>query len=127
MKHEELTERIIGAFFEVHNALGFGFLEKVYENSLCVEFERRGILFSQQVPVRVEYCGRLVGDYVADLVVENLVIVEVKAVKTILPSHEAQLVNYLKATGLEVGLLLNFGPSAKVVRKVFDKGLTRGG
>ena len=120
MKHEELTKKIIGAFFEVHKALGYGFLEKVYENSLCVEFEQKGFAFAQQVPIKVEYRGRMVGDYFADLVVEDLVIVEVKAVRALLPKHEAQLLNYLKATDYEVGLLLNFGPSGKMIRKVFD-------
>jgi GxxExxY protein len=119
VKHEELTERIIGAFFEVHSRLGYGFLEKVYENALSVEFEERGIKFARQVPIEVTYRGRVVGEYFADLVVDDLVIVEIKAVRSLLPQHGAQLLNYLKATRFEVGLLLNFGPSAKFVRKVF--------
>jgi len=122
MKHEDLTEKIIGAFFAVHNELGYGFLEKVYENSLCIELERLGIDFVQQFPITVTYRGRVVGEYVADVVVEDLVIVEVKAVRAILSSHKAQLLNYLKATKYEVGLLLNFGPSGTVVRKVMDHG-----
>ncbi|MEE4271425.1 MAG: GxxExxY protein [Thermoanaerobaculales bacterium] len=121
MKHEELTRRIIEAFFNVHNELGYGFLEKVYENALCVAFEESGLEFEQQVPVKVEYRGRLVGEYVVDLVVEGRVIIEVKAVQAVVRKHEAQLVNYLKATGIEVGLILNFGPSAKVVRKVLTR------
>ena len=120
MKHEELTEKVIGTFFEVYNTLGYGFLENVYENALCLEFEKRGISFSRQVPIKVRYCDRVVGEYVADLVIADLVIVELKAVKTLLPQHEAQLLNYLKATEIEVGLILNFGPVAKVVRKVVD-------
>ena len=120
MKHEELTERIIGAFFAVHKELGYGFLEKVYENSLCIEFERRGLAYVQQAPITVRYREYVVGEYVADLVVEDLVIVEVKAVRTLMPNHHAQVLNYLKATKYEVGLLLNFGPSGKVVRKVLD-------
>lgn len=119
MKHEELTERIIGAFYAVYNTLGYGFLEKVYENALCMEFENRGLPFSRQVQIKVRYGSRVVGEYVADLVVDDLVIVELKAVKTLLPPHEAQLLNYLKATKYEVGLLLDFGPAAKFVRKVF--------
>ncbi|MEX1312265.1 MAG: GxxExxY protein [Candidatus Sulfomarinibacteraceae bacterium] len=122
MKHEKLTEQIIGAFFAVHNELGYGFLEKVYENSLCIELERLGIGFIQQSPITVTYRGRVVGEYVADVVVEDLVIVEVKAVRAVLSSHKAQLLNYLKATRYEVGLLLNFGPSGTVVRKVMDHG-----
>jgi len=115
-----LTERIIGAFYEVYNSLGYGFLEKVYENALCTELEHMSLTYEQQVPIGVQYRGRTVGEYFADLVVDKAVIVEVKAVKTVLPQHEAQLLNYLKATGIEVGLVLNFGPRAKVVRKVLQ-------
>jgi GxxExxY protein len=118
--HEDLTDRIIGAFYEVYNSLGYGFLEKVYENSLCAEFDNMGLPYVQQLPIKVHYRGRVVGEYFADLVVDEVVIVEVKAVKTVLPQHEAQLLNYLKATGLEVGLMLNFGPRARVVRKVLQ-------
>jgi len=120
LKHEDVTEAIIGAFFEVYNSLGYGFLEKVYENTLCAEFKLRGLSFVQQAPVKVKYRGQVVGEYFADLVVENSVIVEVKAVRFLLAEHGAQLLNYLKATKCEVGLLLNFGPKAKVVRKVYD-------
>ena len=115
---EALTKRIIGSFYEVYNTLGYGFLEKVYENALCAEFEDVGLLYAQQVPIEVRYRGRAVGEYFADLVVDGAVIIEVKAVQTVLPQHEAQLLNYLKATGIEVGLVLNFGPRARVVRKV---------
>ncbi len=120
MRHEAVTESIIGAFFEVYNSLGYGFLEKVYENALCAEFRRRGLSFVQQFPIKVEYRGEVVGEYFADLVVEESVVVEVKAVRSLAVEHGAQLLNYLKATGYEVGLILNFGPKAKVVRKVFD-------
>jgi GxxExxY protein len=120
MKFEHLTEQIIGAFYEVYNTLGYGYLEKVYENALCVEFESLGIEYDQQVPIAVEYRGKIVGEYFADLIVEDSVIVEVKAARTLLPDHEAQLLNYLKATNHEVGLILNFGARPKVVRKVFD-------
>ncbi len=125
MKHQELTEAIIGAFFEVYNSLGHGFLEKVYENALCEELTLRRLTFAQQVPIKVRYRDRVVGEYFADLVVGNAVIVEVKAVRALLPEHGAQLLNYLKATEYEVGLILNFGPKAKVIRKVFDNKLKR--
>ena len=125
MKHEDVTEAIIGAFFEVYNSFGYGFLEKVYENALCVEFKQRGLSFVQQLPINVEYRGQVVGEYFADLVVEGAVIVEVKAVRSLAVEHGAQLLNYLKATDCEVGLILNFGPKAKVVRKVFDNKLKR--
>jgi len=125
LKHEDLTDGIIGAFFEVYNSLGYGFLEKVYENALCAEFKLRGLSFTQQQPIKVKYRGHVVGEYFADLLVEDSVIVEVKAVRTLLPEHGAQLLNYLKATECEVGLILNFGPKAKVVRKVLDNELKR--
>jgi len=125
LKHENVTEAIIGAFFEVYNSLGYGFLEKVYENALCAEFKQRGLFFVQQLPINVEYRGQVVGEYFADIVVEGSVIVEVKAVRSLLVEHGAQLLNYLKATDYEVGLILNFGPKAKVVRKVFDNRLKR--
>jgi len=125
LKHEDVTEAIIGAFFEVYNSLGYGFLEKVYENALCVEFKQRGLSFVQQLPIEVEYRGVVVGEYFADLVVERTVIVDVKAVRSLAVEHGAQLLNYLKATDCEVGLILNFGPKAKVVRKVLDNELKR--
>ncbi len=118
-KHTDVTERIIGAAYEVHNVLGFGFLEKVYENALAIELQEQGLSVRQQQPVQVFYKGRLVGDYVADLIVEDKVIVELKAVKLLDKTHEVQLVNYLKAGRIEVGLLLNFAGSVKVTRKVF--------
>jgi len=118
-KHTDVTERIIGAAYEVHNVLGFGFLEKVYENALAIELREQGLSVQQQEPVQVFYKGHLVGDYVADLIVEDKVIVELKAVKLLDKAHEVQLVNYLKAGGIEVGLLLNFGSSVKVTRKAF--------
>ena len=109
-KHSELTEEIIGGFFAVYNALGYGFLEKVYANALNLELERRGLKALQEFPIIVRYLGQEVGQYYADIIVNDLVIVEVKATKILLQDHEAQLLNYLKATPYEVGLLLNFGP-----------------
>lgn len=119
-KHSELTEQIIGAFFAVYNALGYGFLEKVYVNALKLELERRGLKVLREFPVVVRYMGQDVGEYYADIIVNNLVIVEVKATKTLLQEHEAQLLNYLKATPYEVGLLLNFGPKPEQKRRSFD-------
>ncbi|MBN2362141.1 MAG: GxxExxY protein, partial [Deltaproteobacteria bacterium] len=107
-KHTELTGAIINAFYHVYNTLGHGFLEKVYENALAHELRQRGYRVSQQVPIAVHYSGVLVGEYFADLAVEDAVIIELKAAQAIAPEHEAQLVNYLKATDVDVGLLLNF-------------------
>ncbi len=120
-KHTELTKRIIGAAFEVHGDLGFGFAEKVYENALAVELRQSGMLVEQQAEIAVVYRGERVGDYRADLLVESKVIVEVKSVAKLMPTHEVQLVNYLKATGVEVGLLVNFGKSVKVRRKAMTR------
>jgi GxxExxY protein len=117
MNINELTEAIIGCAYRVHNALGPGFLEKVYENALFIEIKETGLAAKQQEPVPVYYRGRLVGDFVADLVVEGRVIVEVKAIRALASEHEVQLVNYLQATGIDDGLLINFGPSAQVKRK----------
>jgi len=121
-KHSDLTQIIIGAFFSVNNQLGYGFTEKVYENALKIELESEGLLVEQQKPVNVYYNGQMVGEYYADLVVNDMVILELKAVRELLPEHEAQLLNYLKATEMEVGLLLNFGPKLHYIRKIFDNG-----
>ena len=117
-KHSELTDAIICCFYNVYNRLGFGFLEKVYENALLIELKKLGISAMHQQPISVFYEGLLVGEYFADILVERKVIVEVKAVKNLVSEHEAQLLNYLRATNLEVGLLLNFGPEPQVKRKV---------
>src|SRR3989338_6006547 len=104
----DLSEKILGAAFTVHNTLGVGFLEKVYENALAHELRRAGISVEQQKPVQVRYNGMVVGDYQADLIVDARVLVECKAVSGFDPTHEAQILNYLRATGVRVGLLLNF-------------------
>ena len=109
MKYEKLTGEIIGCFYEVYRTLGSGFLEKVYEKSLAVEFQRRGIKFGQQIGIGVCYKGEDVGNYILDFLVEGCVVVEVKAKSSIEGFDEAQVINYLKATGKEVGLLVNFG------------------
>ena len=118
-KHSDLTEIIIKGFYTVYNALGYGFLEKVYANALALELHALGLSVVQEQRITVYYHETLVGEYAADLVVNDAVIVELKAVKALLEEHEAQLLNYLKATPYEVGLLLNFGPKPEVKRKAF--------
>ena len=117
MKHDNLTHEIIGCAYKVHNVLGPGFLEKIYENALRIELEKLGLEIKQQEPIAVCYEGRVVGDYFADLWVEESVVIEVKASQTLLTVHEVQLVHYLTATGVDNGLLLNFGSSVQVKRK----------
>ncbi len=117
MKDKALTKKIIGCAFKVHNTLGSGFLEQVYENALRIELAKQGLEVKQQEPIKVYYEGQVVGSYYADLWVENRVIVELKAVRALSKAHEVQLVNYLTATGVDTGLLLNFGPSVEVKRK----------
>ena len=120
-KHREITEKIIGAAQKVHNTLGYGFLEKVYQNSLVIELRTLGFDVEVEQPIAVQYRDEIVGNYVADIVVDGKVILEIKAVKELSEIHEVQLVNYLKATGIEVGLLINFGRSVTVKRRVMDK------
>jgi GxxExxY protein len=117
MKDDDLTRQIIGCAYKVHNALGEGFLEKVYENALRIELEKLGLNIKQQEPINVTYEGQLVGEYYADLWVDERVVIELKAIQTLTQRHEVQLVNYLTATGIDNGLLLNFGPSVQVKRK----------
>ncbi len=117
MEINKLTEIIIGCVYAVHNTLGSGFLEKVYENALRMELEAAGVAVRQQAPVPVHYKGRLVGEYFADLIVADRVIIEIKAVQNLAREHEVQLVHYLTATGIDDGLLINFGASAEVKRK----------
>jgi GxxExxY protein len=117
MKVDDLTQNIIGCAYKVHNALGPGFLEKVYENALRIELEKLGLDVKQQEPINVGYDGQIVGEYYADLWVDGRVVIELKAVQTLTQRHEVQLVNCLTATGIEDGLLLNFGSSVQVKRK----------
>jgi GxxExxY protein len=121
LKHEEITEKIIKGYFEVYNTLGYGFLERVYENALVRELSDAGLRVRRQHPIAVEYKGQLVGEYCADLLVESAVIVELKAAEALREEHEFQLLNYLKATGIEVGLLLNFGKKPQFKRKIFSR------
>jgi GxxExxY protein len=109
LKHEQITKSVIGCAFEVINELGAGFLESVYENALLLALQQKGLSAISQHPVKVMFRGECVGDFYADIFVEEKVIVELKAVKTIAPEHQAQIINYLNATGIEVGLLINFG------------------
>jgi GxxExxY protein len=121
MEINDITYAINGAVFEVNNILGPGFLEKVYENALLIELKNRGLRTESQVPITVSYKDNVVGEYLADLLVENKVIVELKTVENLDKLHEAQLLNYLKATGLHVGLLVNFKhKKADIKRMVLD-------
>ena len=119
-KHSELTGKILGAFFQVHKELGYGFSERVYENALAMLLIEMGLKVEQQVHVDVFYHGRVVGEYIADMVINDTVLLELKATQKIIEDHAAQLLNYLKATSIEVGLVLNFGPSAEFRRKIYD-------
>ena len=117
--HEDKTEKIIQAFYKVYNELGYGFREKVYENSLAIELQAMGFKVDQQHEIRVYYHGREVGEYQADILVDDLIILEIKATRHLVEDNEAQLLNYLKATTFEVGLLLNFGVKPEFKRKAY--------
>jgi len=120
MNIDEITYQIRGAIFEVNRVLGHGFLEKVYENALMIELRNRGLKAENQVPINVKYKGEIVGEYIADIIVESQVILELKAVESLQKIHEAQILNYLKATEYKVGLLINFThPKAVIKRFVF--------
>ncbi len=118
--HKELTEEILNAFYAVYNELGYGFLEKVYQNSLFIELKSRGFKVEAQKQIRVNYKGFEVGEYYADIVVDDLVILELKAAECLVKEFEAQLINYLRGTNMEVGLLLNFGKKPEFIRKVYE-------
>jgi GxxExxY protein len=118
--HSDVTDDGLKAFFHVYNALGYGFLEKVYENSMIIALRGTGHTVKQQQPIQVQFEGSLVGEYFADLLVDDRVIVELKAAEALAKEHEAQLLNYLKATNFEVGLLLNFGKKPEFKRRIFS-------
>ena len=120
LKHEQTSALILKAFYQVYSDLGYGFLERVYENSLIIAARGLGLRFERQVPIRVHYQGQVVGQYFADLIAERAIIIEIKAARSIAAEHEAQLLNYLKSTHYEVGLLLNFGPKAEFRRRILD-------
>jgi GxxExxY protein len=117
--HKHITDKILKAFYNVYNTLGLGFLEKVYENALAIEMRSMGLRVAQQQQLKVYYHGQEVGDYRADLVVEGLVLIELKVVDAVHEIFMAQLMNYLKATEIEVGMVLNFGPEPKFKRVVW--------
>jgi GxxExxY protein len=117
--HQEKTEEIIKAFYKVYNTLGFGFLEKVYHNAMLIELGKSGFELKSQYPIKVHYEGKMIGDYYADIIVDDLVVLELKAAEALCEEHEFQLVNYLKATEIEIGLLLNFGKKPQFKRKIF--------
>lgn len=121
--HKEMSAKIIRCFYNVYNALGYGFLENVYLNALKFDLENVGFVVEKQKPIKVYYQDKLVGEYFADLVVENTIILELKSAEKLCKEHEAQLLNYLKATKYELGLLLNFGKSAEIKRKIYSKRL----
>ena len=118
--HEDKTEKIIQTFYTVYNELGYGFREEVYENSLAIELQAKGFEVGQQHKITVYYHGCEVGKYYTDLLVDNLIIIEIKAARQLVEDHEAQLLNYLKATCFEVGLLFNFGIKPEFKRKAFS-------
>lgn len=118
--HRDLTDVILKTFYEVYNELGYGFLERVYQNALYIELKNKGLEVVPQKKIKVYYRGNIVGDYYADLIVEDRIILELKAVEYIVEQFENQLLNYLKGTDCEVGLLLNFGKKPEFRRKIFE-------
>ncbi len=118
--HAALTERIIGVFYSVYNELGHGFLESVYEEAMVIALREAGLSVSRQAPIEVRFRAWVVGEFRADLLVDGAVLLELKAIRALEPGHEAQVLNYLRATAVEVGLLLNFGPKAQIKRLAFD-------
>jgi GxxExxY protein len=124
-KHKELTEEIIGAFYDLYNDLGYGFQEKVYQNSFYFDLLDLRLKVEAQKPINVYRKGRRVGEYFADLVVNDLIIIELKSAERLVDQHKAQLLNYLKATDMEVGLLFNFGPKPAFERKIWENHLKK--
>ena len=117
--HKEITEKVIKSFYKVYNTLGYGFLEKIYENAMAIELRKIGLAVKCQHPITVFYESIIVGEYFADIIINDIVVVELKASKSLLEEHECQLINYLKATEIELGLLMNFGKEADYKRKIF--------
>jgi len=117
--HQEITDKIIKAYYQVYNTLGYGFLEKVYHNALIIELNKLGFDVKSQSPIKVYYEGTLVGNYYADIIINDTVILELKANESPCEEHECQLINYLKATDIEIGLVLNFGKKPEIKRKIF--------
>jgi GxxExxY protein len=123
--HQELTKSIIGIYYNVYNELGFGFLEKVYHKSLLIELKRNGYKIDSEKKVNVYYKNEIVGEYIPDIIINDSVIVELKCVEYLTDIHENQLLNYLKATDCEVGLILNFGKDPQFIRKIFTNDLKK--
>ncbi len=123
--HKELTDQILNAFYEVYNELGYGFLEKVYQNALYFELKDRGFNVVPQRRCAVHFKGREVGEYFSDIIVNDLIILELKACETIMEEHELQLQNYLKATAIEIGFVLNFGKEPEFSRKIFSNNMKK--
>ena len=119
MLHEEITDKILKCYYTVYNELGYGFLEKVYENALAYELNNYGLICQKQHPIKVYYDKIIVGEYYADLLINDCILIELKSTEKIIEEHEIQLINYLKATKYEVGLLLNFGKKPEIKRKIF--------
>ena len=122
--HSDITQKVIKAFYNVYNKLGFGFLEKVYENAMAIELRSMGLQVEQQVKIKVFYNSQEVGYYIMDLVVENKVVIEIKACEALCEEHSFQLINYLKASQMEIGLLFNFGRTPAFTRKIFRNNST---
>lgn len=123
--HQELTKQIIGIYYHVYNELGYGFLEKVYHNAFVFELLSRGFKIDKQKKVNVFYKNVIVGEYIPDILVEDKLIIELKCVENLIEAHECQLINYLKATDCEVGLVLNFGKDPQFIRKIFTNDLKK--
>lgn len=117
--HKDLSEKIIKCYYKVYNTLGYGFLEKVYENALAIELTKSGLNIQKQQPISVYYDGELVGEYFSDIIVNDIVIIELKASAVLKEENEAQLLNYLRATKIELGFLFNFGTEAEYKRKIY--------
>jgi GxxExxY protein len=120
LKHSDLTDKIIGVFYDVYNELGYGFLESVYEEALVIALRDTGLAVSRQIPIPVWFRGRQVGEFRADILVDHKVLLELKSARVLERAHEAQLLHYLKATEIELGLLLNFGSRPQFRRLLFD-------
>jgi len=120
LKFEDISDKILKAFYKIYNVFGYGFLEKVYEKALVIELIKSGLKCKNQQPIKVFYDGNVIGNYIADIIVENKILLELKSLNTLSKQDEAQLLNYLSCTEMEVGLLLNFGPKPQTKRKILD-------
>lgn len=123
--HQELTKEIIGIYYDVYNELGYGFLEKVYQNAFAIELLSKGYQIEKHKKINVFYKNEIVGEYIPDIVVDNKLIIELKCVEFLVEAHECQLINYLRATECEVGLILNFGKDPQFIRKIFTNNLKK--